>query len=456
MPCHPLLVRLDVLGAPLGEEGVVLGAHRAQRRPDGDVLLLHALRRRVAVGLLERHAGRVEAGGGDGVAVAHVEQVVDVAVEVRDGEALERGLDRRADLVIDPLERGLADVVVDRVGVGREEVRRPAHLVGVDEDLRRQLPEHLELAVGLRLGAGEPVAVHVEAVGVAPGVRLPSVRVLRRQDDDDRIVEDLLGGAVGAGGELVEHPQGGVGAALLTPVHVPRDPQDRRHRADDLAGLRLGGAVVAQPRDVTPDLAQPGLGHPLLLPHDRVAQWAALDGGREHPVDDVRARRGDGGEVAVGLLRRDVAIPEVDADHVPRRGDARIQGWRGERIALSWRLGADRIGHRRGGRGRPRRRGGREQGRCERYRSPPTGQSCQGSGAAATHGDPQRSSGRKRLGASLNHRALTAVNGQGLERMCPITAPRRRTPQVARQAGQRVWRRRRPGSCSGSRGVRAR
>ena len=228
---------LDPGAVPLAQDLLLVDRRRRERGPLGEVLLGHALRRGVAVGLLERHAGGAEAVGRHGVAVARVEEVVGVVVEVRDPALVELVLHRRAVDVVDPVDRRVGDVVVDRVRVGREEVRLGAHLVGVDEQHARVAAQQLDLAVGLGLGAREPVAVHVEAVEVAARVGLAPVRVLGRQDHDDRLVEDPLGGAVGAVGELVEHAQRRVGAALLAAVHVGGDPQDRRVRGGDLRRL---------------------------------------------------------------------------------------------------------------------------------------------------------------------------------------------------------------------------
>ena len=158
-------------------------------------------RRRAA--LLVRHAGRAEAGGRHGVAVAHEEHVVGVVVEVALGGDRRRRRRRcsRSRLVgladpVDPVDRLVGDLVVDRVGVRREEVLPAAHLVRVDEDLRRVAAQQFDLAVGLRLGAGEPVAVQVEAVLVLPPRRVAAVRVLGRHDDGDEVVvalRDLAG-----------------------------------------------------------------------------------------------------------------------------------------------------------------------------------------------------------------------------------------------------------------------
>jgi hypothetical protein len=120
--------------------------------------------------------------------------------------------------------------------------------VGVDVEHRRVLAEDLELAVGLRLGPGEPVAVHVEAVEVAAGLLLAAVRVLDRQDDDDRVGEDVVDDAVAPRGEVVQGVERGVGAALLVAVDVAREPEDdrrRRQRALTSAWLASGFRSVA-------------------------------------------------------------------------------------------------------------------------------------------------------------------------------------------------------------------
>ncbi len=215
-------------------------------------------------------------GGGHGVAVAHVEEVVDVAVEVRDALTVELGLHRRAVDVVDPVHRLVGDLVVDRVGVGREEVGRPAHLVGIDEQRARVLAQELDLGVGLGLGACEPVAVHVEPVEVAAGVGLAAVRVLDRQEHDDRVVEDLARGAVVAVGQLVEDPQRAVGAGLLAAVHVGGHPQDRRVAAGDLPRPPGRRARVTQGLCGTLDVAQLAAAEMVRLADDRPAQLAAL------------------------------------------------------------------------------------------------------------------------------------------------------------------------------------
>ena len=203
-------------------------APAASRRPDRRELLVFALADRVAVLLLEGHARGMEAGGRDRVAEDHREEVVRRAVEVLDPLAVELAGDGRAVQLVDPVMRRVGDLVVLGISVGREEVVREAELVGVDVEHRRVGADGLELAVGLRLRPGEPVAVHVEAVQVPPGLLLATVRVLGRQDDDEGVGQDVVDDAVLARGQLVEGVERGVRAALLVAVDVARDPQDRR------------------------------------------------------------------------------------------------------------------------------------------------------------------------------------------------------------------------------------
>ena len=209
-----------------------------QRHPLGQVLLVGAVGDRALAALLVGHPGGDEPGRGHGVAVAHVEEVVDVAVEVVDALALELLGHRGAVDVVDPVDRLVGDLVIDGIGVRREEVARAAHLVRVDEQRAGVLAQQLELGVGLGLGAGEPVAVEVEAVEVAARVSLAPVGVLDREQDDDRVGEDPVRGAVAAVGELVEHPQRPFGPRLLAAVDVGGDPEDRRIALRDRIGPR--------------------------------------------------------------------------------------------------------------------------------------------------------------------------------------------------------------------------
>ena len=246
---------------------------------------------------------------GHGVAVAHVEQVVDVPVEVRDALPVELGLHRRAVDVVDPVHRLVGDLVVDRIGVRREEVGRPAHLVRVDEQRARVLAQELDLAVGLGLGASEPVAVHVEPVEVAAGVRLAAVRVLDRQEHDDRVVEDLPGRAVVAVGELVEHAHGCVGARLLAAVDVGGDPEDGGIATGDLSRLSCRGARVTQRLGRALDVAQRTAAELIRLTHDGPAQLASLLRGLiERAGDDTLARRVHRVHVGVRLIGGHLAV----------------------------------------------------------------------------------------------------------------------------------------------------
>ena len=148
---------------------------------------MFADRDRVRAVLLEGHPGRMETDRRDRVTEHGGEEVIRRAVEVLDLLAVELGRDRRAVQTVDPVVGRVGGLVVLGVRVGREEVVRQRELMSVDVQHRRVLPKDLELAVGLGLGPGEPVAVHVEAVQVPPGRRLASVRVLDGQDHDDRV-----------------------------------------------------------------------------------------------------------------------------------------------------------------------------------------------------------------------------------------------------------------------------
>jgi len=219
-----LVVRVDPGVVPLGHDVVLVERGLREAGPDRRVVLVDPLLDRVAVVLLERHPGGVEALGRHRVAVEDAEEVVGPEVEVRDLLAVELGRHRRPVEVVDPVDRLVGDLVVHGVGVRRKEVRVRAHLVRVDRQLGWVLAHELDDPVDLGLRRREPVAVHVEPVDVASLVELSSVRVEDRNDQDDRLVQDLLGRAVGPRGEVVEHLEGGVRAALLAAVRAPVHP----------------------------------------------------------------------------------------------------------------------------------------------------------------------------------------------------------------------------------------
>ena len=180
--------------------------------------------------------------------------------------------------------------------------------MGVDEQRTGVLTQQLDLAVGLGLRAGEPVAVHVEAVEVLACIGLPAVGILDRQQDDDGVVEDLLGGAVGAVGQLVQHAQRRVGAGLLAAVHVGRHPEDRRVGGRDGLGLRLGGQRVTQLLGSLAHALQARRAEPFRLSHDREAELAPLlaqlvELAGDHPI----ARSVHRVHVLVGLVGGDLA-----------------------------------------------------------------------------------------------------------------------------------------------------
>ena len=216
--------------------------------------------------------------------------------------------------------------------------------MGVDEEHRRVLADDLELAVGLGLGPGEPVAVHVEAVDVAPLADLAAVGVLGRQDHDEGVGDDLVDDAVVARGELVQGMERGVGAALLAAVDVAGDPQDHRRAAaaaETSAGLASGFIRTAMS-----SLTDWRSDEPVRIADDRVVDRPGP--GRSGPPAATTTRSlasVDGGEVVVDVGDRHLGLAEVEVEHVRR----------GRHVLAVVRLGVERVASRRSGdrRGRP-------------------------------------------------------------------------------------------------------
>ena len=258
--------------------------------------------------------------------------------------------------------RRVRGLVVLGVGVGREEVVRQAELVRVDVEHRRVLAERLELAVGLGLRPGEPVAVHVEAVQVAAGLLLAAVRVLDGQDHDERVGQDAVDHAVAARGELVEGVAG---------PRRRRSPRCRGRWPDShrIAGVALVAAVTAAVRrgrvsehlEVRPDGREAGCRHPGRGPDHRVADGPATDrGGRERRRDAV-AGRVHGPQIRVALGGADLLGPEREAEGLLGRRDGRDLDLGRGRERITGRGGKDR-----GGREDPAQTAGRYRQRTRR------------------------------------------------------------------------------------------
>ena len=267
------------------------------------------------------------------VAVVDAEEVVRAAVEERDVLALELGLHRSAVDVVDPVDDLARDLVVDRVGVRREEECVRPHLVVVDEEDGWVLLDELDLGVGLGLGAREPVAVHVEPVGVLAPLRLAPVRVLDGDDDDDRVVEDPRRCAVAPVGEVVEDAQRRVGAALLAPVHVRGDPENRGGAGGERRSRPGRRCRIHERSRVRLDGCEPRRADVLRLPDDRVRERPALDRVPEDPGDDARAGGVHRGDVLVGLRRGHLLGAEVEAEDVISCRHLAAEGRRRERVA---------------------------------------------------------------------------------------------------------------------------
>ncbi len=213
---------------------------------------------RVAALLLEGHPGRVEAVVGTVSPKTIAKKSYGAPWKNLIPSRSNSSRDRRAVQAVDPVMGLVGDLVVLGIGVRAGRSSRQPELVGVDVQHRRVLADDLELAVGLGLGPGEPVAVHVEAVrgsgGRRPrgrpgsgsaGSRRSRSRGCRRRRSR-------------RGGELVQGVERGVGAALLVAVDVGREPQDRRARVQPSAIASRAGRRVAQRLETGADVAKAG------------------------------------------------------------------------------------------------------------------------------------------------------------------------------------------------------
>ena len=151
---------------------------------------------------------------------------------------------------------GLRGEGVDHFGdTGLEEVSAVdvAHFVVVGDDVGLPVVEEFEAALGLGVDGGEPVAVEVEpvvvgaaigpaflvlaitavgagvlaAVAVGPGGEaLEAVGIQAGVEDDDGVFEEVGGGLVAGGGEVVGEECGGVGGAGFVAVDAIAHPDD--------------------------------------------------------------------------------------------------------------------------------------------------------------------------------------------------------------------------------------
>ena len=271
-------------GPRLEQRGAMAG-DRAQHGLGGREVLADAARVRARDARLEGHPDRSEEQRRGAVAVAGVEQVERPVAGRRVALAPEGGAHRRPDDVALGGERGLGQLVEERLGVGRGEEGRAALLVLVDVGQRRHREQQAQAGLGLGLGQRQPVAVEVEAVGVDARVRLVAVGVLDRGARRRR-----RGAAAGCGSRgraSRSSAQVGVGPAGLVAVHRARHPHDR-------------GRVAGAARAPGAHRAQPGQGGAQAIRgqggDDRVAQRPALhagagDGGADHRRG-ARRRRG--------------------------------------------------------------------------------------------------------------------------------------------------------------------
>ncbi len=334
LPRGTLREGVDPRAVPVEQDLLAVRRRRRERHPVGDVVLVRPLRDRGEVRLLERHPAAAEPDAWDGVPVDHREEVVDLVVEVLDVLPVELGPHRSAEEVVGEVHRLGRHLVVERIRGRREEEVVSALLVGVDVHDAGVPAQQLELPVGLALRPREPVAVHVEEVGVLTRLGLATVGVLRRDDPDERVVEDLRRSAVGAVRELVEDAQLRVGAALLAAVDIAHQPEDRRRLGGEAGGLRRRCRGVAEALRRRLDRREPGGRHVPRLADERVAQWATVPRRREDTADDARARGVDRLHVLVGLGRGHLLGAEPEAEHrLCRRRLAGEGRWRLDRVA---------------------------------------------------------------------------------------------------------------------------
>ena len=203
-------------------------------------------RRGLFVGAPDRALMRVP-----GVAIAGVEQVIDLAGEIGLPARIKGGGVVTADQLVGTDLRG-GEVGAEGLGGGREEVGLvPAHFVQVDDDHRVPLPNRGDLAAGLGLREGEPVAIEVEHVVVHPPAR-PRLVMLGR-------LPVGIGCDAGGGEEI---------------VHEARPPVGVLHRVDDHdgAGHDLGGTRIVLRGEQVIGSHQRGVGRGDLVAVDAIGE----------------------------------------------------------------------------------------------------------------------------------------------------------------------------------------
>ncbi len=261
----------------------------------------------------------------------------------------------------------------------REAVDQRRVDVAVHREHDRRQPLLLEADVGADLGLrlDEQVAVHVEAVRVRPRAQEPAVRVLARDDDHDRVIEDVVDHrvlAVRRRHQVAQHLHHRVGAFALAAVDVGLD--EDRHLdvgAERLEQVLRGTRVRRHQR---PDL-RPAVVVALLLGRlegvDHDGQLLAAGVGQG--VDLIRRAGRDAGRDPFGEDLVHGAVDGLVRDDRQRwaleAGDGRARFRRLAPLLAICRAkaGRDRRPVPRGSRVRGRgRRDGEQRGRQERAR----------------------------------------------------------------------------------------
>ncbi len=278
-----------------------------------------------------------------GVAIAGVEQIIDLAGEIGLPARVEGGgIGAPDQLVGADLRRG--EVGAEGLGGRAEEIGLvPAHLVQVDHHHRVPFADRGDLAAGLGLAECEPVAIEIEHVVIDASARprfvmlgrLPvgsridagrgeeivhepraPVGVLHRIDHHDGLAHDPRGARVVLCGEqVIGGHQRGIGRGDLVavdPVGQPRHRQSRAVRGTPCRDIGEIGADRIEPRDV------------FRAGEDHVIERPAFPAGRIlHHAGAVGRGGGERLEIGIGLVRRGDAGAGRMAD---RFGQGRDRG----------------------------------------------------------------------------------------------------------------------------------
>ena len=187
----------------------------------------------------------------------------------------------------------------------------------VGEHERRVAAHELQLAVGLRLGPTEVVAVQVEREPVASDVALPAVGILDRHDDHHSVPKDPVDDTVVTVGEVVEQRDDGDTRQPFTIQSISK-PLTYGLALEDRGYEEVLKKVGVEPSgDAFNSISlEPGTGHVIRSADHRVSERTAGVGRAERADLDAIARCRDGVEVRVALRGRYLAAAGLEPEHV--------------------------------------------------------------------------------------------------------------------------------------------